>query len=467
MSVLNKIIPKREKTFKIIIVGAGKVGATLADKLAAEGNDVTIVDKDSNLVGKFINMYDIMGVTGNGSSYKTLIDAGITDADIIIAVTDSDELNLLCCTLAKKVGNCAAIARVRNPDYSEELMYLREKLGISLIINPELEASREIIRMLHFPSAISVNPFAKGTVDMIKFKIPSGNMLCGMKLCDFRADEETDVLICVVERDGNAIIPKGDFILREGDIVSFIAPIKRAYRFFKRIKLEGHRIGSAMIVGGGKTSFYLARQMSNSGMNVTIIESNAERCDELTDLLNDDVIIINGDGTDEELLIQEGLQNTDAFIPLTGIDEQNVVLSLYAMSAAPDIKAVTKINHISFSGVINELALGSVVYPRFLTAEMIRRYVRAKRNSRGSNIETLYRLCDDRVEAIEFKIDAPSDYTDKPIKDLHIKKNVLIGCIIRGGKFFVPTGNDCICADDSVIIVTNHSGFDNICDIFE
>ncbi len=463
--MLTRLTQSRDKALNIIIVGAGKVGLTLAEKLTAEGNNVTIIDKSDKFVIRATGMYDIMGVVGNGSSYSTLKEAGIEDADLIIAVTDSDELNLLCCTLAKKVSDCSSIARVRTPDYGDELPYLRDKLDISMIINPELEAAREINRILHFPSAISVNAFAKGSVDIIKFKIPQGNALCGMKLMDFPKKEDFDVLVCAVERGSELIIPDGSFTLLPNDVVSFIASPYKAYKFFRKIGMGGHRVNSATLIGGGRTAFYLTKYLLQSGISVKIIENNPDRCRELSEIFPNKVVIVNGDGTDEEILRQENLETTDAVIPLTGIDEENILLSLYAMKIAPDIKAVTKVNHGSFSNVIRGLELGSVVYPRYMTAEIIRTYVRAKRNSIGSNIETLYRLFDDRAEAIEFKIESDTEYTNIPLKDLALKKNLLIASIIRDGEALTPGGNDCIKPGDTVIIVTTHSGFDNIRDI--
>lgn len=466
MSLFSKLIPDAPKALKIIIVGTGKVGSTLAEILTAEGNDVTIIDPNPEVIEDITTLLDVRGIVGNGSSYSTLIEAGIEDANLIIAVTNSDELNLLCCTLAKKVGNCSSIARVRNPDYHDELNYLRDRLGISMIINPELEAAKEIARILHFPSAISVNSFAKGSVDMIKFRIPKGNVLAGMNLSDLQYKKDFNLLVCVVERANQLIIPNGNFRLRADDVVSFISSPKDAYTFFKKIKLECRRINSAMIIGGGKTSFYLAKDLVHSGISVKIIESSAERCAQLSQLLPNSVVIVNGNGGDEALLKQENIQQTGAFIPLTGLDEENILLSLYAMHTAPETKAVTKVNHINFANVITSLSLGSVVYPRHLTAEMILTYVRAKMNSIDSNIETLYRLFDDRVEGIEFKIDAASPYIGIPLKRMHLKDNLLIACISRRGRALIPGGDDYFMADDAVIIVTTHSGFDNIEDIF-
>lgn len=466
MPIFDKFRQNREKVLKVIIVGAGKVGSTLAGKLTDEGCNVTIVDRNREVVDRLADTYDIMGVVGSGSSYGALIEAGVETADLIVAVTDSDELNLLCCALAGKVGDCASVARVRDPEYSDELGYLCSKLGISIIINPELEAAMEITRILHFPSAISVNPFAKGSAELIRFKIPEGSVLDGVQLSHFQRTPDFNVLICIVERKDALTIPNGSFRLSVGDVVSFIATPKAAPVFFKKINLDAHKVGSVMIIGGGKTSFYLARQLSQSGIGVKIIEKSAERCDELSSILPEDVVIVNGDGTDESLLIQENLDRCGAFIPLTGMDEENVVLSLYAMKAAPGIKVITKINHINFSSVINELELGSVVYPRRMTAETIIKYVRAKKQTLDSNIETLYHLSEDRVEAIEFKIHSELKHTNIPLKDLKLKNNLLVACIYRNGKAFIPGGNDVFLDGDAVIIVTTHKGLGSIEGIF-
>lgn len=467
MSFFNRFLPKTEKALKIIIVGGGKIGSTLAERLSIEGHDIVVVDNNPDVIERISTTYDVMGIQGNGSSYSTLIEAGIEDADLIIAVTDLDELNLLCCALANKVGKCSSIARVRNPNYNGELNYLRDKLNISLIINPELEAAKEIMRILHFPSAISVNSFSKDSVDIIKYKIPDNSILDNLTLVDLQKKFGGDVLICAVERDGILTIPNGGFKLISGDIISFVATPKNAYSFFKNIKADSRKINSVMIIGGGKTAYYLAERLLSSGVTVKIIEADEERCAELSTLLPDNAIIVNGNGTDESLLMQENLKQVGALIPLTGLDEKNILLTLFAMKVAPDAKVITKVNHINFTNVINELELGSVVYPRYIVAEMIIAYVRAKSNSIGSNIETLYHMFDNRVEAVEFKIESNAEFIDVPIKHMKLKNNLLISCIRRGGNIFIPGGDDCFKIGDNVIIVTTHSGFDNINDIFD
>ena len=449
----------------IIIVGCGKVGFTLVEQLCHEGHDITIIDKNPQIIQSITDLYDIMGLVGNGASYSVQMEAGIEDADLIIAVTDSDELNLLCCTVARRVGNCAAIARVRTPDYSEEVGYLREKLGLAMIINPELEAARETARILFLPTALEINTFAHGQAELIKFKIPEKNTLHGLTISELVKQLSVNCLICAIERNGEVFIPSGEFVLQTGDYVSFAASRKNARDFLKKIGFKTNQVKDTMIIGGGKVAYYLARQLINIGISVKIIEQNKARCEELSVLLPH-AIIINGDGTDEELLNEEGLAYTESFVPLTGIDEENIMLTLHAKQVSK-AKVITKINRITFKDVINNLDLGSVVYPRFITSEAIIAYVRAKNNSTNSNIETLYHMFDSRVEAIEFRVEEESDVKDIPLMNLPLKKNLLIGFINRNGKIFIPSGQDCIKAGDTVMIVTTHNGFNNIRDILK
>lgn len=449
-----------QKRLKIIIVGGGKVGSTLIQQLSKEGHIITIIDKNPGSIQELTNLYDIMGIIGNGASYSVQMEAGIQDTDLLIAVTASDELNLLCCTIAKRVGNCAAIARVRNPDYSQEVSYLRDRLGLAMIINPELEAAREAARILYLPTALEVSPFAHGQVEMIKFKIPEGNILDGMTIATLGQHITNAVLICVVERDGNVHIPSGAFQLAKGDVISFVCQRSIARSFLETIGIKTNRVKNTMIIGGGKSAFYLAQQLIQMGISVKIIEINRARCEELSILLPK-AIIINGDGTDEELLKEEGIEYAESVVALTGIDEENVLLTLHARHVS-QAKVITKINRISFKDVISQLNLGSVIYPRFITSEAIIAYVRAKKNSTNSNIETLYHMFDSRVEAIEFRIDRKSAVTDVPLKALSIKNSVLISFINRNGKIIIPGGNDCIKVGDTAMIVTTHEGLVDI-----
>ncbi len=447
----------------IILIGCGKVGTTLIEQLSREGHDVTVIDRNPLRIQEITNIYDVMGVIGNGASYSVQIEAGIEQADLIIAVTDSDELNLLCCTIAKQVGQCAAIARVRTPDYSREVNYLREKLGLAMIINPELEAANEAARILGLPTALEVNSFAHGQAEMIKFKIPTDNILNNMSVAELGSRITNNILMCAVERDGEVFIPKGHFVLKQGDIVSFVSSRDDSRDFFTKIGFETNQVRNAMIIGGGKATYYLAKQLLHMGIQVKIIEKERTRCEELSILLPE-AIIIHGDGTDQDLLNEEDLAHTESFIPLTGIDEENILLTLYAKQAS-NAKVITKINRINFKNVVSSLDLGSLIYPRYITSEAIIAYVRAKTASMNSDIETLYHMFDSRIEAIEFKVDQSSPVTDIPLKDLKLKKNLLVSCISRNGHIIIPSGQDCILKGDRVIIVTSHAGFTDIQDI--
>lgn len=461
MKISNKMQSKNG--LNIIIVGCGKVGMTLIEQLSKEGHDITIIDKNAAKVQEMSNLYDIMGLVGNGASYSVQMEAGIENADLIIAVTASDELNLLCCTVAKQVGDCAAIARVRTPDYSKEAGYLREKLGLTMIINPELEASLETARILYLPTALEVNSFAHGQAEIVKFKIPEGNLLDGMTIATLGKSITNEILICAIEREGEVYIPGGNFQIAKDDIVSFVAPRRHIRSFLKKIGFKTKQVKDAMIVGGGKASYYLAKQLISMGIDVKIIEQNKERCEELSILLPE-AIIINGDGTDEEVLREEGIEYAQAFIPLTDIDEENIMLTLHAKQVS-NAKLITKINRSTFKNVISKLDLGSVIYPRYITSEAIIAYVRAKKNSTNSNIETLYHMFDNRAEAIEFRVDEPSSVTGIPLKDLMLKNDLLVSFIYRNGKVQIPSGLDTIEVGDTVMIVTTHTGLDNIQDI--
>ena len=461
MKISNKIQSKNG--LNMIIVGCGKVGMTLIEQLSKEGHDITIIDKNAAKVQEMSNLYDIMGLVGNGASYSVQMEAGIENADLIIAVTASDELNLLCCTVAKQVGDCAAIARVRTPDYSKEAGYLREKLGLTMIINPELEASLETARILYLPTALEVNSFAHGQAEIVKFKIPEGNLLDGMTIATLGKSITNEILICAIEREGEVYIPGGNFQMAKNDIVSFVAPRRHIRSFLKKIGFKTKQVKDAMIVGGGKASYYLAKQLIAMGIDVKIIEQNKERCEELSILLPE-AIIINGDGTDEEVLREEGIEYAQAFIPLTDIDEENIMLTLHAKQVS-NAKLITKINRSTFKNVISKLDLGSVIYPRYITSEAIIAYVRAKKNSTNSNIETLYHMFDNRAEAIEFRVDEPSSVTGIPLKDLMLKNDLLVSFIYRNGKVQIPSGLDTIEVGDTVMIVTTHTGLDNIQDI--
>lgn len=448
---------------KIIIVGCGKVGQELAERLNNESHDVTVIDIRGQVVQNITNRFDIMGVEGNAMDVETLNEAGIQNADILIAVTGSDELNMFQCLMAKKLGNCRTIARVRNHDCNKALQYFKEELGLAMVINPEQTAANEIARAIRLPSAIQIDTFAKGRVEILKFKIPDGSILDNLMVQDIVAKLNCDILVCGVERGDNTFIPRGNFVLKSGDLVSIVASVKSGSLFFKRIGIKTDSAKNTIIIGGGEIAYYLANQLSEYGIDVKIIEQNFSRCEQLCRLLPK-VTVINGDGTDRELLIEEGIEKTDSFVSLTNIDEENMILSLFAKTKT-DGKVVTKINRIEYDEVVTSLDIGTVIYPKEITAEYIVKFVRAKKNSMGSNIETMHLILNGMAEALEFRIKDKSPVADVSIDSLKLKDNIIIACINRNGKIIIPRGKDIIRRGDTVIVVTLKSGFKDIDDI--
>ena len=448
---------------KIIIVGCGKVGTTLAEQLNRENHDITLIDCDSEALQSISDSTDVMSVTGNGAVYQVQMEAGIKEADLLIATTNSDELNMLCCLIAKKAGNCHTIARIRNPEYSAEINYIREELNLSLAINPELAAAREIARLLRFPNAIKIELFAKGRIELLKFLIPKDPILDRMKVMDVVSRLKSNVLICAVERGDDVVIPDGNFEMKGGDKISFIAPHAECADFFRKAGIENNTVNSAMFVGGGKLTVYLAKALADTKIKIKIIEQDEERCRILSELLPH-AMIIHGDGSDQKLLLEEGIRQTEAFASLTGFDEENILLSLYAASQSR-AKLITKVNKIAFENVINALNLGSVIYPKMLTADIILQYVRAMQNSMGSNIETLYKIVADKAEALEFRVRGDSPVLGIPLEKLRTRNNLLVACINRNGRIIMPRGKDTLEAGDTVIIVTTHTGLNDLKDI--
>lgn len=443
---------------KIIIIGCGKVGRTLAQQLSEEQHDIVLVDTNAEKLQEVTEEIDAMTLVGNGASIGVQKEAGVEDADMLIAITNSDELNLLCCLIAKKVSKCETVARVRNPIYSEEINFIKERLGVSMSLNPELATATEMARLLRFPSAIQIDTFAKGRVELLKFKVkPEFDM-------DGLADKfKCDILICGVERDGEVTIPGGDFILKDNDLVSIVASPTNSAAFFKKIGQGTNQVKNALIVGGGTLGYYLAKQLLSMKIRARIVEKDAKRCEELSELLPE-AVIINGDGTDKKLLLQSGLEAAEAFITLTNIDEENIFLALYAKDQS-HAKLITKVNRFAFDNIIEKLDLGSVIYPKYITADYILQYVRAMQNSIGSNVETLYQILDNQAEALEFSIREDGPVVGVPLMDLALKKNLLVACINHNGRIIIPRGHDQIQVGDTVIIVTTEKGFQDINDI--
>ena len=440
----------------IIIAGCGKVGRALAEQLSREKHDITVIDRKPEAIQQITNIEDVRGVVGNGASFEIQMDAGIDTADLMIAVTDADEVNLLCCLIAKKAGGCQTIARVRNPVYHHEIHHIKDELGLSMVINPEWAAAMEMARLLRFPSAIDIDTFANGRIELLRFQLEEQNPLCNNKIKDLHMLSRCEVLICIVERGKEVLIPSGEVELKAGDMISVVASPVNASRFFKTIGIETNQVKNTMIIGGGKISFYLAKRLLEMGIQVKIIEKDRDACERLCEILPK-AMIINGDGTDRELLAEEGLAKAEGFAALTNMDEENVMLALYAKSMSK-AKKITKVNRNTFDTIIGSLNIGSLIYPKHITSETILQYVRAMQNSIGSNVETLYRLVDGNAEALEFVIKGKSEVTDIPLQELQLKPHILVCAINRKGKIIIPKGQDCIQEGDSVVIITTDCG---------
>lgn len=447
---------------KIIIVGCGNVGAALAEQLSTEGHDITVVDTRQQRVEDVSVSCDALGIVGNGASFTVQSEAGIGEADLLVAVTGSDELNLLCCLIAKKAGDCHTIARVSNPVYSQEIAFIKEELGLSMIINPQLAAAREMARMLKFPFALKVDTFVKSRVELVVYRIEEGSPLCNMKLKDLPGKLLCDVLIPIVERGEEVLIADGNFELKAKDDITIVGAQAKTLEFFKKLGEPTAAARDAIIIGGGNTSIYLAKQLLQMGVKVKIIERDEKRCDLLGEMLPK-AIIICGDGTDKDVLLEEGLTDTETFVANTNFDEENVMLTLFAKSISK-AKLITKIHRVTYDDIIEKLDLGSIIYPKYITAVSIIQYVRAMKNSIGSDIETLYRLNDNRVEAMEFLVKENSPVVGVPLSKLNLKKNMIIGCITHKGQMTIAKGQSVIEVGDRVILITTKTGLDDIRD---
>ncbi len=449
---------------RIIIVGCGKVGRTLAEQLDNENHDIVLIEKNPEILSEATDVLDIIGIEGNGATDTVLREAGVDKADLLIAVTPTDELNLLCCLIAKKLGVRSTIARVRNPEYAQQISLVQEDLGLSMAINPEFAAAQEMAQLIRFPSAINVDTFAKGRVEIFKLIVPERSPLNGIKVYDISQQLKVHILVCVIERGSEVIIPSGDCSIQANDRISVVAPVRDITKFFKWAGVLTGRINNTIIVGGGRVSYYLARRLTDDGINVKIIERDRERCDELSQLLPK-AVILHGSGADHEMLMEEGIAAADAFLSLTDIDEENVLLSLYA-AAKSNAKIITKISHPALNEIVADMPIGSIISPRLITAEYILRYVRAMQNSLGSNVETLYKLADS-VEALEFRVRERFPLLGKPLVSLNLKSNLLIACINRKGKIIIPGGKDFIELGDTVIVVTTNTGLSDLNDILQ
>ena len=447
---------------RILVVGDGKVGHVLAEHLTREGHNVVIVDIDEEALQRSEDTLDVMCIRGNGANAKTLIDAGAQKADIIIAATASDETNMLCCLVAKRLGTQYAIARIRDPEYNESLNLLRHELDIDMAINPERATAQEISRLLRFPFANNIESFARGRVEMVEFRAQEHDAVVGRPLREIAAKVHgiPQVLYAAVERDGSVIIPGGDFVIEPGDRVHVAADVVTITEYFRFLGKNSLRVKDVMILGGGRIGYYLAKMIAPMGVHVSLIEINEKKANRLSEALPD-VNVIYGDGTDQELLEQEGLTQMDAFIALCDRDEENLMTGLFAARQGVP-KVVVKNNRVAYADIISSMGLDSIVSPKSITCALILRYVRARVNGGGTKIEKLYRLMDGKAEALEFVARPNDSYIGVPLRELHKRPNTLVAVIVRAGRVIVPFGNDHIEAGDNVVIIACESGIGDL-----
>lgn len=448
----------------IIIIGAGKVGKSLAEHLSNESHDVVIIDLNENRVEEIVDQYDVLGVTGNGATFDVLTEAGVAETDIIIAVTESDELNILAVLMAKQMGAKHCIARVRNPEYLQQRTFMRNQLGLSMIINPELETANEIRRVLLFPSAVRIDTFVGGRIEMAEFRIGANTKLAGKPLHKIAAISKSNVLLGAVSRKNDIIIPDGDFVIETNDHVFVLGLHRDLAEFCQDANLLEQEIRKVMILGGGTIAVYLAQQLNVQGIRVKILEHRHKRCVELSKKLPF-ATIIESDGSDEEILQEEGIDHMDAFVSLTGLDEENIVSSLYAKQLHVK-KTVAKVTRMNFSSVLDELDIDSVISPKSIIAAHIVRFVRAKDNKdNDTSVRKLYKIVNDTIEAMEFVVTESTTFLNEKIRNLDLKNNVLIAAISREKGFIVPNGDTTIHLGDHIIIIAKDQRIGNLNDI--
>lgn len=437
---------------RIIVVGCGKIGTAILSSLVSEGHDVVVLDDDPEVVSNITNIYDVMGVCGNGADCETLEEAGVEKAQMFVAVTGSDELNMLSCFMAKKMGAEHTIARIRNPEYNDRsLGFMRQQLGLSMSINPELLAAQELFNMLKVPSAVKIESFSRRNLELIEIRLRQDSKLDGIKLSKMREKYKANFLICAVQREDQVYIPDGNFELKSGDRIGLTAAPAEIQKLLKMLDVLRKQARNVMILGGSRTAYYLAKMLSSIGNSVKIIEKDLRRCQELGSALPK-AVVIQGDGAQQELLLEEGLHNLDAFVALTGMDEENILISLFAsMQNVP--KVIAKVNRGELSSMAEKIGLESIVFPKEITSNILVRYARALENSMGSNVETLYKVMDGKAEALEFIVRTDSKLISIPLKELDFKKNILIAGIMRGRKTIIPSGDDVFLPGDRVIVL--------------
>ena len=450
---------------RVVVIGGGKVGNKIIEQLSKESHDVTVIEKNPEVIQKINNYLDIACINGNAINYDIQKEAGVDAADIVIGCTSSDEINMFSCLLAKKLGAKHTIARVRNPEYYNQLNYIKDDLGLSMVINPEYVAANEISRILRFPSALKVETFAKGKVELLEFKVGVDSVLVGMKMKEISHKFNLKVLICAVQRANDVIIPNGDLVLEAGDKLSIAASHLELENFLGRIGGLKRKVKTVMLIGGGKIAYYLCESLKKLNIKIKIIERDIKACNNIEDLLPY-VDVIHGDGTDQQLLEEEGIDDVDAFVCLTGIDEENIILSMYANSKNIR-KVITKVGHSTFLNMTETLNLDTVISPKDITGSIILRYVKAMEASYGSKLNSFYRMVDGKVDVLEFSVGETSKIVGERLADLKLRKHLLLACIVREGSIIIPSGNDIVNAKDNIIIVTKHQDISDVDDIVE
>ena len=451
----------------IIVVGCGKIGDTVLESLVAEGHDVTAIDNRTIALTDITNIYDVMTVCGNGADCETLAEAGVADADLVVATTGSDEVNMLCCHIAKRMGVANTVARIRKPEFNDRsLGKMQDLLDLSLVINPDRLAALEIYHMLRLPAAVKLETFSSGNFEMIEIKLKEDSPFVGVPLYQLRDKFKATFLVCVVQRGEEVFIPGGDFVLQAGDRVGITAKHAELQKLLRNINMGMKRKArKVMILGGSRTAYYLAKRLLSAGTEVKIIDKDRETCEVLCELLPN-ASVICGDGTQQELLLEEGLEGMDAFVSLTGLDEQNILLAFFAASHQVS-KVIPKVNRKELASLAERLGLDTVVSPRTIIADVLVQHARALENSMGSNVETLYRLMDEGAEALEFNVKDDPRLVNIPLKTLQLKRQVLVAGINRGRESLIPTGDDVILPGDKVVVITAAGRLNDLADILK
>jgi len=449
---------------KIIIAGCGKIGGTIVQSLVAEGHDIVVIDNSPAVITELTNIYDVMGICGNCVDSDVLETAGIAETELFVSVAGSDELNMLSCFIARKMGAKNTIARIRTPEYNDQsLGFMKNQLELSMAINPEQLAAHEIFNLLKFPSAVKIETFSRRYLEMIELPLKENSFLDGVKLMDIRNLFKAKVLVCCILRGDEVYIPDGNFVLKSGDKIGIVANHNEVQKLFKGAGQLQKQAKNVMIMGGGRVSYYLAQMLSNIDSDVKIVEKNEKVCEVLSELLPKSTIIF-GDGAKQELLVEEGLLSTDAFVSLTGMDEQNILVSIFASSQSVP-KVIAKVNREELSSMAEKLGLDTIVSPQKIVSNLIISYARALQNSLGSNIESLYKIMDGKAEALEFTVKEDFSGLNIPLSKLNLKKQTLIAGIIRNRKPIIPSGNDVIMAGDRVVVLAAGLKMNNLSDL--